>query len=76
MFTTQIQLSDEKLAALRDLSQQTGKSEKELIASAVEQMLQTASKAHRLVHLQQAKGIWRDHETISAERVRKEWDRS
>ncbi len=75
MYTTQILISEEKFFALKKLAHQTGSSESELITQAIDEMLKNAPSRNFLENIQQAKGLWKDHDSISAKTLRDQWDR-
>ena len=60
MATASIQLSEQETQALRELAQQTGKTEDELLHEAITQLLTQAQATNRLTLLRQARGIWKD----------------
>lgn len=73
--TTQISLSGLEAEVLREMAQQAGKSEQELLNELVEGLLHEAVVARRRAILQQAAGIWQDRTDLpDIEVMRKEWN--
>jgi predicted DNA-binding protein len=81
MTTLQINLTSPQIDALHKLSEQTGKTEDELLQEAVAKLVGEVSKAEgerqkRLNRLRRAKGIWKDRDDLpNFEKLRAEWDR-
>lgn len=82
MLTAEINLTESQSAALREISERTGKSESELVQEAVEKYLSEADEKEAkrqdwLRRLDQAAGIWKDRDDLpSLEELRAEFDRS
>ncbi len=64
MIEAQVNLTEENQLALREISRITGKSQQELISSAIEELIKNYQHQKRLYLMQQAKGIWQDREDI------------
>lgn len=81
MTTAQINLTDSQADALHKLSEQTGKTEDELLREAVAKLVGEVGKAEaerqkRLKSLRLARGIWKDRDDLpDFEKLRAEWDR-
>jgi hypothetical protein len=77
MLTTQVTLTDQQTQALRSIAQRTGKTEKEVIAEAVEQFIALQSSSDdRQAAQQQAEGMWQDRADVPDLRgLREESDR-
>ena len=76
MTETKISLTEQNQQALIEISQITGKSQQELITSAIEDLIKNYQQKKRLDLMQQAKGIWKDREDIpNLEELRKEFNR-
>lgn len=76
MIEAQVNLTEENQLALREISRVTGKSQQELISSAIEELINNYQQKKRLYLMQQAKGIWQDREDIpNLEELRSELNR-
>lgn len=81
MTTAQINLTDSQVDALRKLSEQSGKTEDELLQEAVNKLVAEVGEAEAkrqewLEVLHRAKGIWKDRNDLpNFEKLRAEWDR-
>ena len=76
MMETKINLTEQNQQALIEISHLTGKSQQELITSAIEDLIKNYQQKKRLDLMQQAKGIWKDREDIpNLEELRKEFNR-
>ena len=81
MTTLQINLTNSQIDALHKLSEQTGKTEDELLQEAVAKFVSEVSEAEserqeRLNRLRRARGIWKDRGDLpDFEKLRAEWDR-
>jgi len=81
MTTLQINLTSPQIDALHKLSEQTGKTEDELLQEAVAKFVSEVSEAEgerqeRLNRLRCARGIWKDRGDLpDFEKLRAEWDR-
>jgi hypothetical protein len=76
MPTAYIHLSDEETQALRQLEQQTGKTQDELLHEAIRHFLTYGPPVNRLDLLRQARGIWKDRIDLPDLRtLRAEFDR-
>lgn len=74
---TEINLTEQELNALREISQRTGKSEGDLVREAVDLFIGQTQTKDRHVLMQKARGIWKDRQDLPAFReLRSEWDRS
>lgn len=73
---TKINLTEQNQQALIEIYHLTGKSQQELITSAIEDLIKNYQQKKRLDLMQQAKGIWKDREDIrNLEELRKEFNR-
>lgn len=78
---TQINLTDAQVNALRTLSEQSGKTEDELLQEAVNKLVDEVGEAEAkrqewLEALRQAKGIWKDRDDLpDLRKLREEADR-
>jgi hypothetical protein len=64
MIETQINLTEQNQQALMEISGVTGKSQQELITSAIEELIKSYPQKKRLDLMQQARGIWQEREDI------------
>lgn len=64
MIEAQVNLTEENQLALREISRITGKSQQELISSAIEELIKSYQHQKRLDLMKQAKGIWQEREDI------------
>jgi hypothetical protein len=64
MIETQINLTEQNQQALMEISRVTGKSQQELITSAIEELIKSYPQKKRLELMQQARGIWQEREDI------------
>lgn len=64
MIETPINLTEQNQQALREISRFTGKSQQELINSAIEELIKNYLNKKRLDLMQQAKGIWQEREDM------------
>lgn len=77
MVRTQIYLTEDEHAGLRILAKRLGRTQSELIRMGVDRLLQEHLEGDRLVWLRQARGVWKDRETLPDFRpLRREWDRA
>jgi len=60
MVRTQIYLTEEEKETLQSISKETGKTQSELIRTAIERFIVDVEPRDRLSLLRQARGIWRD----------------
>lgn len=76
MAIASIDLTEQETQALRELAQQTGKTQDELLHEAVTRLL-SDMQVNRLALLQQARGIWKDRTDLpDPQMLRAEFDRS
>ena len=76
MAVASIQLSEQETQALRELAQQTGKTQDELLHEAVTRLLTQAYPQARLALLRQAQGIWKERTDLPENStLRAEFDR-
>ena len=69
-------LTEQNQQALVEISLLTGKSQQELISSAIEELITSYQQKKRLELMQQAKGIWKDRDDLpSLEKLREEFNR-
>jgi hypothetical protein len=60
MATASIELSEQDVFALRELAQQTGKTQEQLLHEAILQLITQKHAQDRLELLRQAQGIWKE----------------
>lgn len=76
MQRTQIYLTDRERTAVKLIAQRLGKTQSEVIRTAVDQFIDRESSASRLDLLRSARGLWRDRQGLpDADALRREWDR-
>lgn len=76
MLENEVNLTEQELNALREISRRTGKAESDLIHEAVERFIAQFQKQDRLALMQKARGIWKDRQDLSSLKdLRDEWDR-
>lgn len=76
MATAEIHLTEQELQALDTLAQRTGKTQEELLHTALQQFLSQTQHEERLTLLQQARGLWKDRTDLpSLETLRADFDR-
>lgn len=76
MVRTQIYLTTSEHKGLRALSRRTGRSQSELIRSALDSFLAADKGSDRAALLRQARGLWRDRSDLpDFEALRKSFDR-
>ena len=75
MVRTQVYLTEQERKALQRLSQETGKSQSELIRAAIDRFAQHHLQTDRKTLLQSARGMWKERKDLSLEALRREWDR-
>lgn len=69
-------LTEQHRQALVEISLLTGKSQQELITSAIEELITSYQQKKRLELMQQAKGIWKERDDLpSLEKLRAEFNR-
>ncbi len=77
MVRTEIFLTEDEERALRSLSDQTGRTQSELIRQAIEAMLEKEQPQDRRARLMQACGMWKDRTDLpDFTALRRELDRS
>lgn len=77
MVRTQIYLTEEERDALQSISQETGRTQSELIREAVDGLIERYPRKDRLSLLRQARGMWSDREDLPGliRQLRQEVDR-
>ena len=76
MIETQINLTEQNRQALVEISLLTGKSQQELITSAIEELIKSYQQQKRLDLMRQARGIWQEREELpNLEQLRTEFNR-
>lgn len=65
MIRTQIYLTEQEQTALKALTQQTGKSQSELIRDAVDKLLAQFDSRSRLDKLRAARGMWKNRDDLA-----------
>ena len=76
MFRTQIYLTEQERAALRNIARQTGNKQSELIRRAIDDFIERFQPRERLASLAQARGMWRERDDLpDFQALRRELDR-
>ena len=76
MRRTQIYLTDREQTAVKSIARRLGKSQSEVIRTAVDRLIERESSASRLDLIRSARGLWRDRQDLpDADALRSEWDR-
>ena len=76
MMRTQIYLTENERAALRNIARQTGKKQSELIRRAIDDFIAKSQPGDRQARLQQARGLWQGRDDLPDFRaLRQELDR-
>jgi hypothetical protein len=76
MLRTQIYLTEEERAALRNIARETGKKQSELIRRAIDDFIDRFQPRERLALLSQARGMWQGRDDLpDFQALRREFDR-
>ena len=76
MLETELILTDQERTALQEISRRTGKSERQLIQEAVDQLIARFRINGRPALMQKARGIWKDRQDLpDLDELRSGWDR-
>ncbi|PSB31872.1 CopG family transcriptional regulator [Stenomitos frigidus] len=75
MQTSEIELSDQQVSAIRTIAQQTGKTEHEILSQAIAQFISQFAISNRQTLLQKARGMWHDRALSDLTAYRNEFDR-
>ncbi len=76
MLRTQIYLTEEERAALRNMARETGKKQSELIRRAIDDFIERFQPRERLALLSQARGMWQGRDDLpDFQALRREMDR-
>ena len=76
MFRTQVYLTEEERSALKQLGDETGRGQSELIREAIDAYVALRTPERRAAALDEAAGIWRDRDDLpDFAALRREWDR-
>jgi len=76
MVRTQIYLTQAEHESLRELSRKTGKTQSELIRTAIDRMVGELDEDVRRANLMAACGIWKDRKDLpEARKLRSSWGR-
>lgn len=76
MRRTQIYLTDREHTAVKSIARRLGKSQSEVIRTAVDRLIDRESSASRLDLIRSARGLWRDRQDLpNVDALRSEWDR-
>lgn len=76
MERTQIYLTDKERKAVRSIARRLGKTQSEVIRTAVDRLVDRDSTSNRLDLLRSGRGLWRDRRDLpDFEAVRRELDR-
>lgn len=77
MVRTQVYLSAEEHKGLKGLSRRTGRSQSELIRTAVDRLIDMFSGSTRISKLKQARGLWENRKDLpDFKALRQEMDRN
>ena len=76
MVRTQIYLTERERQALSSISEQTGRTQSDLIREAVDRFVAGYEGGDRLSLLRKARGLWKNRTDLpDFQALRKEWDR-
>ncbi len=76
MRRTQIYLTDREWTAVKSIARRLGKTQSEVIRTAVDRLIDRESSASRLDLIRSARGLWRDRQDLpDVDALRGEWDR-
>jgi hypothetical protein len=76
MRRTQIYLTDREQTAVKSIARRLGKSQSEVIRTAVDRLIDRECSASRLDLIRSARGLWSDRQDLpDADALRSEWDR-
>ncbi len=76
MRRTQIYLTDREQTAVKSIARRLGKSQSEVIRTAVDRLIERESSASRLDLIRSARGLWRDRQDLpDVDALRGEWVR-
>lgn len=76
MRRTQIYLTDREQTAVKSLARRLGKTQSEVIRTAVDRFIDRESTASRLDLIRSASGLWSDRRDLpDADALRSEWNR-
>ncbi len=76
MRRTQIYLTDREHTAVKSIARRLGKTQSEVIRTAVDRLIDRECSASRLDLIRSARGMWRDRRDLpDADALRNEWDR-
>lgn len=77
MRRTQIYLTDREQTAVKSIARRLGKTQSEVIRTAVDRLIDSESSASRLDLIRSARGLWSNRTDMpTADELRSEWDRS
>ncbi len=76
MKRTQIYLTEREHTAVKSIARRLGKTQSEVIRTAVDRFIDREEPANRLDLLRSARGLWSDRQDLpAADELRREWDR-
>ncbi len=76
MRRTQIYLTEREQTAVRSIARRLGKTQSEVIRTAVDRFIDRETRADRLELLRSARGLWKDRRDLpETAALRREWDR-
>ncbi len=76
MQRTQIYLTDREQTAVKSIARRLGKTQSEVIRTAVDRFIDRETSSSQLDLLRSARGLWKDRQDLpDADVLRREWDR-
>lgn len=75
MVRTQIYLTKEEHEGIRELAEQDGRRQSELIRQAIDEYLTRKKPEGKLAKLRKARGMWKDRPDLDLSKLRRGFDR-